>query len=76
MFDIYWNDDCISGRYDTKEEAYIAIEKIAKTSNLFYLGGGSDGPNSWGVYRYVDPYGFPEYCILSIVKNNYKIKKS
>ena len=73
MFDIYWDDDCVSGDFEDEEHAYKALEAILNTHDLRQFAGGADGPNSWGVYRAVDADGFPSYHVLSVRENTYKI---
>ena len=73
MFDIYWNDDCVCGGFESEDSACNALVEIVKVHNLQFLAAGGDGPNSWGAYKAVDADGFPSYHILSIRKNNYKI---
>lgn len=73
MFDIYWNDECVCGGYETEDSAYRALGVIIKINPLTFIAGGVDGPfNSWGVYKMIDNDGFPSYHILTVVKNTYK----
>lgn len=76
MFDIYWNDDCICGGYETEKNACKVLSKIIEIHNLKFLAGGSDDLNSWGAYKEVDKNGFPNYHILSIKNREYKISKN
>jgi len=73
MFDIYWNDKCVCGGYETEERAYSALTEIIDKYKLIMLFGGKDGPNGWLSFKQIDDNGFPSYHILCIVKNDYKI---
>ena len=73
MYDIYWDDDCVAGSFEDEDYAYKAAETIISPNNPRFFAGGSDGPNSWGVYRMIDANGFPSYHVLAVVKNDYKI---